>query len=274
MRTFTKRRLRNFALLAIALACLVWWVRVREQHFGSTSFATGYLLLAAIFFLASYNVRKKLTFLPLGSSSTWLQGHIYVGMGTVGMFAVHAGTVWPTGWLDASLAVVYLLTVGSGLAGLYLTRMIPTQLARVGDEIIYEKIPAFRRQVWRQADEAVLESVSASGATTLADFYTSRLYGYFRRSRGWLYHLRPTSTLRRALMREMTDMKRYLSDAELAGCERLFTFLRRKDDLDFHEARQKVLKLWLFVHIGLTYMLILLAVLHGVLAHAFDGGGL
>jgi hypothetical protein len=128
--------------------------------------------------------------------------------------------------------------------------------------------------VWRQADEAVLESVSASGATTLADFYTSRLYGYFRRSRGWLYHLRPTSTLRRALMREMTDMKRYLSDAELAGCERLFTFLRRKDDLDFHEARQKVLKLWLFVHIGLTYMLILLAVLHGVLAHAFDGGGL
>jgi hypothetical protein len=48
--------------------------------------------------------------------------------------------------------------------------------------------------------------------------------------------------------------------------------IRRKDDLDFHEARQGLLKLWLFVHIGLTCALVLGATLHGILAHAFDGG--
>ena len=76
--------------------------------------------------------------------------------------------------------------------------------------------------------------------------------------------LRPTSALRRALMREMQDLRRYLSDQEQAACERLFALVRRKDDLDFHEARQKLLKLWLFVHIGLTYALVLLALLHGL----------
>jgi len=80
--------------------------------------------------------------------------------------------------------------------------------------------------------------------------------------------------MRRALMSEMQDLKRYLCEPEQSGCERLFTLVRRKDDLDFHDARQKVLKLWLFVHIGLTYTLVLLAVLHGLLAHAFDGGAL
>jgi hypothetical protein len=48
--------------------------------------------------------------------------------------------------------------------------------------------------------------------------------------------------------------------------------LRRKDDLDFHEARQRLLKNWLFVHIGLTYGLVTLALLHGLLALAFRGG--
>jgi hypothetical protein len=118
----------------------------------------------------------------------------------------------------------------------------------------------------------VLESVSASGATTLADFYSQRLYDYFGRKRGARYLFRPTTSLRRALMNEMQDLRRYLSDAEQAACERLFTLVRRKDDLDFHEARQKLLKLWLFGHIGLTYTLVLLAILHGLLAHAFSGG--
>jgi hypothetical protein len=48
--------------------------------------------------------------------------------------------------------------------------------------------------------------------------------------------------------------------------------VRRKDDLDFHEARQRLLKVWFFIHIGLTYCLVVLALLHGLLALAFRGG--
>jgi hypothetical protein len=179
---------------------------------------------------------------------------------------------WPNGVLETALAMVYLLSFGSGLAGLYLTRAIPLQLARLGEEVIYERIPAFRRQVALEVNETVLGAVSASGATTLADFYTARLYDFIHKPRGVSYLARPTSTLRRALMREMQDVRRYLSDHEQAACERLFALVRRKDDLDFHEARQKLLKLWLFAHIALTCALVLLALLHGLVAHAFHGG--
>jgi hypothetical protein len=174
--------------------------------------------------------------------------------------------------LETALAAIYLLTFGSGLAGLYLTRNVPRQLARVGDEVIYERIPALRRQVALQVNQTVLDAVAASGATTLADFYTSRLYDFFRRPRGPSYLLWPTSALRRALMHEMRDVRRYLSDQEQTACERLFALVRRKDDLDFHEARQRLLKLWLFMHIALTCALVLLALLHGLVAHAFHGG--
>jgi hypothetical protein len=75
-------------------------------------------------------------------------------------------------------------------------------------------------------------------------------------------------------MREMHHLRRYLSDQEQAACERLFSLVRRKDDLDFHEARQKLLKIWLFGHIGLTYMLVSTGLAHALVAHAFDGGAM
>jgi hypothetical protein len=273
MVNFTRRRIRNLGLTAMAVAAVWLWTRAQEGGLESSAFSTGYLLLATMLFLALYNARKKLPFLPLGSSAAWLQWHIYAGIGSMGIFALHVGVPWPTGVLNLALAVVFLATVFSGLAGLYLTRSIPRQLARVGEEVIYERIPVLQMQVRTKAGGAVLESVTASGATTLADFYVARLFDFFHRSRGPRYFIRPTTAQRRSLMHELTSMRRYLSEHEQAACERLFALLRRKDDLDFHQARQLLLKSWLFVHIGLTYGLVTLALLHGLLALAFRGGG-
>jgi len=266
------RRIRNGGLTLLVMAGMAWWVRAQEQSLDPTAFTTGYLLLAALVFLALYNVRKKMPFLPLGSSTTWLQWHLYVGVGTLGVFALHIGPNRPRGIFDTTLAVVYLLTAVSGMVGLYFTRTIPAQLTRLGVEVVYERIPAFRRQVWQQASSVVLQGVAASGATTLADFYVARLYDFFGRPRGIRYFCKPTFARRRALLREMRDLRRYLSEPEQSACERLFALVRRKDDLDFHHARQKLLKLWLFLHIGLTWWLLLLALVHGLLAHAFYGG--
>ena len=69
-------------------------------------------------------------------------------------------------------------------------------------------------------------------------------------------------------MGEMQNLRRYLCEPELAACERLFALVRRKDDLDFHAARQGLLKIWLFLHIGLTTALVAFAFLHGLLALA------
>jgi hypothetical protein len=255
------------------LAALALCVRAQHSALRPTAFATGYLLFAAIGFLALYNIRKRLPFLPLGSSAAWLQGHLYVGMGTIGVFALHVGASWPRGALNISLAIVYLLTVGSGLWGLYLSRSIPAQLARVGREVIYEQIPAMRVQVRQRASQLMLQAVSDSGATTLADFYSNRLYDYFERPGDWTYTVLPTSARRRALMRELDDIRRYLSDQEQSYCERLFALVRAKDDLDFQQSRQGILKIWLFVHMVLTCSLLLLGTLHGLVALAFAGGG-
>lgn len=189
-----------------------------------------------------------------------------------GIFYTHIGGRWPDGVVEGALAALYLGAFASGVVGFYLTRTIPKQLARTSEQFVFERIPRLRNEAQRDARAVVLEAVHATGATTLADVYTSRLHGFFRRPRALRYTLRPTAGARKRLFSELRSVDRFLTEPERAAAERLFQLIRRKDDLDFHAARQGLLKAWLFAHIGLTWALLLVGAGHGLLALAFRGG--
>lgn len=273
MKSFASRRLRNSTLTFAVCAGLFFYVSWAYARLGRPDFVTGYLLLGMIVFLALYNVRKKLPVLPWTTSSGWLQAHIYVGIATAVVFGLHVSWRLPTGWFEGILATLYAATFLSGLVGLYWTRTIPPRIARVSEEFVYERIPAVRQQIHEKAQQSVLATVRATGSNTLGDFFTTRLQGYLEKPRGWYYWLNPSSKLRKRLLAELTEITRYLSEPERNASEQLFALIRRRDDLDFHAALQWRLKMWLFVHIGLTYPLLILAGLHGWLAHLFDGSG-
>ena len=274
MKSFVSRRLRNASLTLAALGGFVYWKHWREASLTDTSFDTGYVLAAAILFLGLYNVRKKLPVLPGTTSAGWLQAHLYIGLSTAVLFGLHVNWRLPDGIYESTLAGFFLATFASGLIGLYWSRTLPPKLARVSEEVIYERIPQLRRQLGDRAQQAVLETVRSAGATTLGEFYSQRLHPFFEQPRGWRYSLSPNNRLRRQLLAELTEVNRYLSEPERNVCEQLFALVRRRDDLDFHAALQWRLKAWLFVHIGLTYPLIAIAGMHGLLAHLFDGGAL
>ena len=230
--------------------------------------------MAAVAFCALYNARKRLPAAPLGSSAAWLQAHLYVALASGGVFALHVPWRWPNGWLEGALFALYAATLVSGVIGLYWTRTLPRKLSRISEEVVYERIPMLRGQLRDRAQAAVLTAVRTAGAATLGEFYRERLHDYFERRRGWRYRLLPNMDLRKQLLAELTESTRYFSDGERATAEQLFALVRRRDDLDFHEALQWRLKTWLFVHIALTAPLLAVAVVHAWLAHLFYGGAL
>jgi hypothetical protein len=272
MRFFVRRRLVNSAVTLAALGGVWLWVEHLEATLQRSSFFTGWLLLGALLFLALFQVRKKLPAPPLGSSAAWMQMHIYTGLATAGLLLMHVPWRWPNGKLETLLAALYLATFISGVVGMYWTRTLPRRLARVADEVIYERIPALRGGLRDRAQAVALVAVRTAGGGTLGEFYNARLHDYFSTRRGWRYRLAPTSGLRKSLLAELTEVTRYLSDAERKSAEELFALVRKRDDLDYHEALQWRLRTWLFVHIALTYPLLLSAGLHAWAAHLFYGG--
>ena len=272
MTFFARRRIIGAAVTLTALAGVWLWAERLENRLQSSSYVTGWLLLAALFVLASFQLRKKLPAAPLGSSAAWLQTHIYVGLGSAGLYAIHAPWRWPNGILETILSLLFGATFASGLVGLYWTRSLPRRLSLLGHEVIYEQIGARRRQLQERAQAAILAAVRTGGATTLGEFYNARLHDYFSTRRGWQFRLWPTSERRKQLLAELTEATRYLSDDERKTAEQLFALLRERDDLDYSESLQWRLKAWLFGHIALTYPLLLAAALHAWTAHLFYGG--
>src|SRR5262249_49752973 len=138
MMTFAHRRWLNLALLAVAAGLVLFLDAVLAVSLRPVSLYTGWLLAALMLVLACYNVFKKVPFLPLGKSSGWLQLHIYVGLLSVLVFLLHAGTHLPHGPLGWVLEGLYAGVAGSGLVGLLMSRAFPPLLRSRGEEVIFE----------------------------------------------------------------------------------------------------------------------------------------
>ena len=275
MITFHARRWFNTAVLAaLALAILLVYlageVSLRNMHF-----LTGWILLAAMVLLASYNIRKKFPFLPLLRSSWWLQVHIYVGWLTVILFLCHLRFAWPTGWLEGTLALCYAIVALSGIVGLIYSRVFAKRLTThtaQNEGVLYERISVYRRRLREEAEALAIRSITEGEATTIADFYSTRLASFFDAPRGFWSHLAGSNRPLDALMRDMRSLQRYLKDAERKVLDEIAEIVRAKDSLDYQWAVMSVMKWWLFVHIPLTYALMIISFVHVVLVYAFAGG--
>ena len=261
-------------LLLLVLASAGAIVLHERYHLASPKYAylTGWAFFSVMLLLTLYNARKKLPFLPLGNSESWLQIHIYGGFFTVVLFLIHLNFRLPTGWFEGTLAWLYLLVTGSGVVGLVLTRVLPRRLSTRGGEVIYERIPALRHMLRCEAEALAFGSAATTKSSALAEFYYRELAMFFAGPRHFWPHLLESRRPLNALLSELDDLRRYLNESERASLEKLRQLVRQKDGLDYHRALQSTLKLWLFVHLPLTYSLMMFTLLHIVIVFAFAGG--
>jgi len=269
---FSQQRGFGFTVLLILAAEIVCLDLAYARQMPGLSYLTGWALLGVILLLALYNGRKKLPFLPLLSSEEWLQFHIYAGLLTGVLFAVHVGYRIPTGWFQGVLAWLYLLVMASGVFGLFISRAIPKRLTTRGGEVLFERIPSIRRQFQQQAEQLALQSVGETKSGTVADFYLRELKPFFSGPRNCSSHWSEDGSPVNRLLTKISDVKRYLNEPERATLEKIAVLVRQKDGLDYHYAHQLLLRAWLFVHIPLTYSLLLFTAVHIVLVFAFSGG--
>ena len=256
MNRHSRRRLRNISLTVLAVAALAAIVMWMDRSLLHSSFFTGYVLIGSLFLLAAFGMRKRLPMISgIGSASFWMQMHIYVGFGSFAIFAMHIAFRVPDGMFESTLALLYCVVFFSGLYGLWASRTIPRKLTSVGEEVIFERIPAFKRNLARRAQTMVLES--CENTPVLANFYVNRLSRFFECRRGLGYLLMPSGRTRRQLIAEIEELDRFLAYDDRRVSRELAIMVRKKDDLDYHTAMQGRLKMWLFVNIAMTWSLLI-----------------
>ncbi len=266
------RRLRDTAVTLVAAAIMGALYAGYSVSLAHPGFVSGWTLFGIMVALALYNLRKKLPFIPLLASAGWLRFHVYLGWLSVVVFLLHVGLSLPNGPLEVALAVVYLGLAGSGALGLYLSRSLASRLTRRGENVIFERIPAFRTRLRRQAEAVALGAVERAGSMTMADFYAASLRPFFEGPHNYWRHIFRSSRGRQAIEANIDALERYLGRDEYEAVSEIRELIRAKDDLDFQHALQATLKHWLFVHIPLTYGIAVLTLVHVIAIYSALGG--
>ncbi|MBI4662949.1 MAG: hypothetical protein HY735_29420 [Verrucomicrobia bacterium] len=272
MISFARQRWSGLIFLLLTSACVLWSYQRFAAQIPRFPYLTGWVLFALMLILSLYNARKKLPFLPAGNSEGWLQFHLWAGLLTGVLFLAHVSFKWPTGWFEGTLTCLYLIVALSGVAGWILSRLIPKRLTTRGGEVLFERIPAIRTALETQVEALVLKSIEEARSSTIADFYTQNLKGFFGRRRNFWPHVFGSRHPLNTLLNRINDLNRYLDDKEREMLGEIASLVRQKDGLDYHYALQLLLKSWLFVHVPLTYSLLLFILVHVVLVFAFSGG--
>jgi hypothetical protein len=100
--------------------------------------------------------RKRVRAWRLGRAQAWLRAHIWLGLLSVPLVALHSGGHLG-GQLSTAVTVVFAIVIASGLWGLALQQFLPKlMLARVPAETIYAEIDSIAAQNFRDADDLVI----------------------------------------------------------------------------------------------------------------------
>ncbi len=256
-----------FALIVFAV---VWFsARKMDLVFLESSIMTGYTLFSVILFVALFNIRKKLSMIPLAKASTWLVFHVAGGLLCIALFWLHTKTLWPRGVFEGFFAASFYLVSLSGIAGYILQRVNARKLTDTGIEVIYERVPAELAEIRERVEEIVVECTENTGSDILANHYLDTLSWYFRKPRFYISSVFGLGGGGVWLRTKAATVKRYLSDEELAYFNQIEDLANLKLLVDVHYSHQDLNKKWLLVHLPLSVAMLVMVLWHLLLVEVY-----
>jgi hypothetical protein len=104
------------------------------------------------------------------------------------------------------------------------------------------------------------------------DLYTTHLQDFFRGQRNFTAHLVGSQRPLKRLTDEIDNLSRYVDQPSQEKLAAIKNLVVEKDRLDLARVYLGLTKGWLFVHVPVTYALMVLTVLHVLVVYAFSSG--
>ena len=270
LRETQQSKFLKFALIAFAGWLLITLLaRIGVRNLWPVSHITGYTLFVIILTLIFFKARKRLLVLPLGTIRDWKLLHLVLGAVSLPLYFQHTGTLWPEGRYEQCIALFFYAVSLSGLAGVLLQRLYPRRLTDLGDQVIFERIPTELALLREEAEALVLEAARETSSHTLSRYYGESLHWFFQRPRFALSHLLGSGRSEAWIQTRLFMLEKFMSPSESVYLKRLEAIALRKNGLDAHYAMQGALKLWLFVHVPVAVLLVLLACWHLIVVNIY-----
>ncbi len=219
-----------------------------------------YGVIAAILMisLALYGVRRRTMKWGWGKSKTWLQFHLYGGMLFLVMMLMHSGFQEPVGILTWLLWFFSIWVAISGLLGVFIQKWIPKMLSSgLTIEVLYDRIPELIQDIRNK-----IEKLAAKSHPSVRDYYYDNLAATFAGPQMRLVYYIDITGGAHAHTKQFDYLRQLLPAKEKHKLNRLEEYYKAKLEIDAHYTLQKALRGWLYLHVPVSLLLIVLLILH------------
>jgi hypothetical protein len=227
-----------------------------------------------------FHVAIKTGSLSPKSATRWKKIHIFVGYLLIAAFISHSDFSLPDTGFEWALWASFVLVTLSGIFGTYLAWSLRAKHG-IDERISYDRIPARRAELARDVQAVVARTDMAAAAIALPtppyeawikDLNTNHLRDFFQGQRNYSAHLIGSRRPLQRLTDEIDNLSSYVDQQSQQKLAEIKNLVVEKDRLDFAHVYLGLTRGWLFVHVPVTYTLIILGVLHVVVVYSFSSG--
>lgn len=245
--------------VALCLVAYISNVLLANIHPGN-AWGLTYGTTAAVLMLgaALYGVRRRTMRWGIGIAQTWLQFHLYGGALFFLLLLMHTGFKIPSGVITWWLWFLSIWITLTGFLGVWLHKWLPKLLSSgLSIEVLYDRIPELVREI-----QAKTEGLIASCDEPIREFYQNHLAPALAGPQfNMIYYLDISGGIN-AQARRFDHLKKIVVGEQKKKVGELEQFYKTKLEIDAHYTLQKALRTWLFLHVPVSILVVLLLVLH------------
>jgi len=281
-RYLTRLTVQSLLIAAIS-GGLLWLVWIYGNGLRDPRYLDGWALACGMGLQLYFHTAIKRGTLSPKSAASWRKIHIFLGYVLIAAFISHSDFSLPDTGFEWALWAGFVLVTLSGIFGAYLAWSLKTK-RRIDESLSYDRIPTLRAELARDVHAAVAETEPAAAQIALPglpvlphddwiiDLYTNHLRDYFQGPRNFSAHLIGSQRPLKRLTEEIDNLSPYVNQQSREKLAAIKNLVVEKDRLDFARVYLGLTKAWLFVHVPVTYALIVLTVLHILVVYAFSSG--
>ncbi len=267
-------------LIAAISGGLFWLVWIYGHGLRDPRYLDGWVLAGGMSLQLAFHIAIKTASLSPKSAARWRKIHIFAGYLLIAAFISHSDFSLPDTGFEWALWASFVLVALSGIFGTYLTWSLDAKHG-IDERIAYDRIPARRAELAEDVYAIVADIDLGTGDIALpmppydawiVDLYTTRLRPFLQGQRNSTAHLIGSQRPLRRLTDEIDNLSRYVDQRCKEKLATIKGLVVEKDRLDFARIYLGLANGWLFVHVPVTYSLIVLTVLHVVVVYAFSSG--
>jgi hypothetical protein len=267
-------------LIAAISVGLFWLVWIYGNGLRDPRYLDGWVLAGGMSLQFFFHIAIKMGSLSPKSAMRWRKIHIFFGYLLIAAFISHSDFSLPDTGFEWALWAGFVLVTLSGIFGTYLAWSLQAKRG-IDERVSYDRIPTRSAELARDVHAAVAKTDPAAAAFALPalpydawimDLYTTHLRDFFQGQRNFTAHLISSQRPLKRLTDEIDNLSSYVDQQSREKLAAIKNLVVEKDRLDFARVYLGLTKGWLFVHVPVTYVLMVLMVLHVLVVYAFSSG--